>query len=183
VADLKNKTARVVKVRLGMKLSEILEAVYSGAFNIFAGGGIMQSKVTEENACVDRNTNFIATGSFPNYKESPQCSGCAVCTRNCPAGLKVNRIADLVEQGKPKEAAKYRAAECISCGSCSYSCLAGRNLAAKVKNGLGFVLDKKMYYERKEISSGILIFDDNRKFVAIGRLDDNNHIAVEKVFS
>jgi electron transport complex protein RnfC len=117
VADLNNKTARVIRVRLGMKLSEIMEAVYPGAFNIFAGGGIMQSKVAEEDSCVDRNINFIATGSFPNYKESPQCSGCAVCTLNCPAGLKVNRIADLVEQGKPKEAAKYHAEECISCGS------------------------------------------------------------------
>lgn len=133
VADLKNKTAKVVKVRLGRKLSEVMEAVYPGAVNIFAGGGIMQAYLAEEDAVVDRTVNFIATGSLPDFKESPQCSRCGMCSRNCPKGLKVNTIAELVEQGKLSETAKYRVSECISCGSCSYSCLAGRNLAAKVK--------------------------------------------------
>jgi Na+-translocating ferredoxin:NAD+ oxidoreductase RnfC subunit len=45
----------------------------------------------------------------------------------------VNRIANLVDQGKLKEAATLNAKQCIGCASCSYSCLAGRNLAAKVK--------------------------------------------------
>jgi ferredoxin len=133
VANLKNKTAQVVKVRLGMKLREIMESVYPGVVNIYAGGGIMQAKVAEEDAVADPTVNFIAAGPLPNFKGSPQCSRCGSCGRNCPKSLKVNAIAELVEQGKLKETLKYRANECISCGCCSYSCPAGRNLAAKVK--------------------------------------------------
>lgn len=133
VADLRNKTARVVKVNLGMKLRDILESVYPGATVIYAGGGIMQARQAEDDDYVDRSINFIATGPFPHYKESPQCSGCGMCTLSCPCGLKVAKIADLVDKGKLKETEKYNVRECISCGSCSYSCLAGRNLTARLK--------------------------------------------------
>jgi Na+-translocating ferredoxin:NAD+ oxidoreductase RnfC subunit len=47
--------------------------------------------------------------------------------------LKVNVIADLVEQGKLGGMEKFHVTECIGCGCCSYSCLAGRDLASKVK--------------------------------------------------
>ncbi len=133
VADLKLKTAQVVKVKLGSSLRAVMEAVYPGEINIFAGGGAMQAYLAEDTSVVDKNTNFIATGSFPNYKESPQCSHCGSCREHCPRGLKVDVIAELVEQGKQKDTSKYHAEDCISCGSCSYSCPGGRNLAAKVK--------------------------------------------------
>lgn len=133
VADIQNKTAKVVRVLLGMKLEEIMEAVYPGTVNIYTGGGIMQSCLTEEGAVVDRSTNFIATGLMPSYKESPQCSRCGLCVKHCPGRLEVRRIAELVEKGKLKNTQKYKPEECISCGSCSYTCLAGHNLAAKVK--------------------------------------------------
>lgn len=133
VADLYNKRARVLKVNLGMRLRDVMEAVYPGATVIYAGGGIMQARQAEDDDYVDKSTNFIATGPFPYYKESPQCSGCGRCTKSCPCGLKVAKIAELVDKGKLKDTEKYNAKECISCGSCSYSCPAGRNLAAKLK--------------------------------------------------
>ena len=133
VANLKNKTAHVVKVKLGMKIKEVMDAVYPGIINIFVGGGIMQGYLSEEGAVVDPSINFIAAGTFPNYKESPQCSKCGICSENCPSSLGVNLIADLVDQGKIKDTEKYRVNECIECGSCSYSCLAGRNLLLRVK--------------------------------------------------
>ncbi|HWT27769.1 MAG TPA: 4Fe-4S dicluster domain-containing protein, partial [Mobilitalea sp.] len=133
VANLIDRTAKVVKIRLGMKVHDIMEAVYPGMVNVFAGGGLMQAYRADEDAVADRNVNFLAAGMFPKYKESPQCSKCGACTDKCPAGLKVNLIADLVDHGKLKETLKYHATDCIGCGSCSYYCLAGRNLSAKVK--------------------------------------------------
>jgi Na+-translocating ferredoxin:NAD+ oxidoreductase RnfC subunit len=133
VADLKQKTAQIVRVKLGSKIKDVLEAVYPGSVNAFAGGGIMQSYSADEDAEIDQSVNYIATGNFPSYKESPQCSGCGNCSSNCPSGLSVNRIADLVEQGREKDTLDYHVIECINCGSCSYCCPAGRNLAAKVK--------------------------------------------------
>jgi Na+-translocating ferredoxin:NAD+ oxidoreductase RnfD subunit/ferredoxin len=133
VADLKDKTAEIVRVKLGRKLREVVQSVYPDAVNIFVGGGMMQAYLAEDEAVVDQSVNFIATGNYPSYKESPQCSKCGNCIKSCPSGLKVNLIADLVDQGKPEEAEKFYVNECISCGSCSYSCPAGRNLAARVK--------------------------------------------------
>ncbi len=144
VADTVNKTAKVVKVRLGMKLQEIVDAIYPGTVNIYAGGGIMQAYLTEEGAVVDRSVNFIATGLMPKYKESPQCSRCGLCSKNCPSGLKVRLIADLVDRGRLQEAVKYKVEECISCGSCSYTCPAGHNLAVRVKKVKDLVTSKRV---------------------------------------
>lgn len=134
VANLKNRNAKVVKVRLGMKLRDIMDAVYPDAGNIYAGGGIMQAHMADDNDYVDKTVNYIATGPFPYFKESPQCSGCGMCIQSCPCGLKVNKIADLVDKSKIKETAVYNVRECIGCGSCSYCCPAGRNLAARVQH-------------------------------------------------
>ena len=142
VADLRIPEAKVAKVRLGMKIHKILDTAYPGATTVYAGGGLMQAYVAEEEAVVDRNVNFIAAAHFPRYKESPQCSGCGVCVENCPAGLLVNHIADLVDSGRVKEAGGYHPEACISCGSCSYSCLAGRNLALRVKEAKGAFLNQ-----------------------------------------
>jgi ferredoxin len=139
VADLNLKSAQVVRAKLGMKLRGIMEAVYPGAVNLYVGGGIMQASLAEEEDVVDQSVNFIATGSYPTYKESPQCSKCGSCSRYCPCGLKVNLIADLIDLGKVEETIRYNVSECIGCGSCSYLCPAGRNLAARVtlaKNAL-----------------------------------------------
>lgn len=57
------------------------------------------------------------------------------------------------------------------------------SLAAKVRNGLGFTLDKKLFYDKRDFCSRILIFDDIKKFIAIGRLEEGNFITVDKVFS
>ena len=133
VADLKQRAAQVVKVKLGMKIHDIIEAVYPGSVNAFVGGGMMQSYLADEDSIVDRTVNFIATGDYPKYKESPQCSRCGSCSKYCPGGLKVNLIADLVDMGKAWETKKYNVSDCIGCGSCSYLCPAGRNLAARIK--------------------------------------------------
>lgn len=133
VANLKEKRAKVVKVRLGMQIREVLDAVFPNAVYAFAGGGLMQSYLADEEAVVDKTVNYIATAEFPRYKESPLCSRCGLCKLNCPAGLDAGRIADLVDQGDRAAAKRYSPERCMSCGSCSYSCLAGRNLAARVK--------------------------------------------------
>ncbi len=133
VANMKNKSAHVVKVRMGMKLHEVLEAVYPGSKGVYAGGGIMQAFMADENTVVDQKVNFIATAQPPAYKESPQCSKCGECIRNCPAGLQVNKIADLIDHYKYDQVKQYQAQRCNGCGICSYSCKAGKNLAERVK--------------------------------------------------
>lgn len=151
VANLKSKNVQIVKVKLGTKIRKIMEDVYPGVINVFAGGGLMQAYIADEDAVIDKTVNYIATGAFPRYKESPQCSKCGICSIYCPAGLKVNRIADLVDKGNTSSAKRYHVNKCIGCGICSYSCLAGRNLAYLVKTAK----ENEINIIRREYEQGI----------------------------
>lgn len=144
ISNLKTQKSRVARLKLGAKISEIINAEYpdsgTGGACVFSGGGFMQARIAEDTDVVERTTNFIAVADYPYYKESPLCSKCGLCLMHCPAGLQVNQIAELADDDKLDETIKYRPYQCISCGSCSYVCLAGRDLAAKVKNAKNFVI-------------------------------------------
>lgn len=133
VADLRSGSGQVVRVRLGMKIHEVLERIFPASGYVFSGGGLMQARVAPEDAVIDSSVNFIATGEYPRYKESHLCSRCGRCIRHCPAGIRVNLAAELVDRGEPGQAAGYHAGRCIQCGSCSVVCPGGRNLSARMK--------------------------------------------------
>lgn len=132
VANLKDHTGCVVAVRLGEKVSEVFNRVYPGSSVIFTGGGLMQGAIADDEAVITPEVNFIATGNIPKYKESVQCSRCAICLTHCPAGINVRRIAQLVDSGKKDEARAFNPEKCIRCGICSYLCPAGRKLSQRV---------------------------------------------------
>ncbi|KUO76082.1 MAG: hypothetical protein APF77_00455 [Clostridia bacterium BRH_c25] len=132
VADLFMGTGKVVKVKLGDRVDDIVDKTVESKGITFVGGGIMQAHPAEDAEIVGKTTNFIAVGMLPKYKESTQCINCGLCRLCCPMGLDVNKIADLVDKGRLMEAQTYNARRCISCGICSYVCLAGRNLSGRV---------------------------------------------------
>jgi Na+-translocating ferredoxin:NAD+ oxidoreductase RnfC subunit len=140
VSDLKNGTAKAVRVTLGSRVADTIESVYPGSYPVFTGGGIMQSHIAEDDEPVGKNTNFITVSSMPRYKASPFCSNCGSCRTNCPKGLAVNRIAELTELGRFDEIKRYQPERCIKCGLCSYVCLAGKNLSARVSEAKEKVL-------------------------------------------
>ncbi len=133
VADINAKTAYVVKTKLGADIRAITDKLPLTPGNIFAGGGAMQCRNVYAGDLVDRHVSFIAVARFSGYKESILCSRCGFCDKSCPMGLAVSRISQLVEQGRLEEAKKYKLETCLQCGNCSRVCLAGRNLAARVK--------------------------------------------------
>ena len=130
-ADIGRMTGGVARVRLGDNVRQTVEKVYPGAGCVFTGGGMMNARMASDDTVVDASTNFLATGGFPGYRESPLCSKCGYCGAICPAGLKVNEIADLVDAGKTEKAARLHPERCMACGGCSFVCLAGRNLASR----------------------------------------------------
>ncbi len=133
VADLKSKAWHIAKVRLGTNIQNVVETLGLRPGNVFWGGGAMQCSTVSDDDVIGSSLNFIAVGDYPNYKESPQCSRCGLCKDNCPAGIRADRIFDLVDEGNWKEAKKYKPETCIQCCNCSRVCLAGRNLAVRVK--------------------------------------------------
>jgi Na+-translocating ferredoxin:NAD+ oxidoreductase RnfC subunit len=132
VADLLSGTGSVVRVKIGDRVSDIIEKTVGSKGVPFVGGGIMQAHPAMDEEVIGKTTNFIAIGMLPKYKESLQCINCGLCIRYCPMGLNVRKIADLVDKGKLLEAQACNSGSCISCGSCSYVCLAGRNLSARI---------------------------------------------------
>ncbi len=133
VADLKAGTDYVVRVRLGTPVKTLLQKLPLSTANVFLGGGAMQCRNSKEDDVIDGNVNFIGISDFPIYKESVLCSKCGLCAENCPGGLRVDVISKLVDQGNLQGAKKYHPEKCIQCGNCSRVCLAGRNLAMRVK--------------------------------------------------
>ncbi len=132
VANVGNHSGSVVRVRLGAKVKDVMNAVAPGAAAVFTGGGMMNARLADPDAVVDEKANFIAASQYPNYKESKLCSRCGRCSAVCPARLKVHAIADLVDEDKIGKTVRFHPERCMECGSCSYVCLAGRHLAARV---------------------------------------------------
>ncbi|MEA4889169.1 MAG: RnfABCDGE type electron transport complex subunit D [Clostridiaceae bacterium] len=130
LADMNANTGRVMRVRLGSKVQDVMEK--AGTAGIFIGGGIMNARIADADAVVGETVNFLAAGRYPKYIESLQCSRCGLCSAVCPARLPVRELAFFVDEGKPERAMRFHPEQCLSCGSCSYVCLAGKNLAAKV---------------------------------------------------
>ncbi len=125
-SNLLTKEHYVSKVNLD---SNIREQFKVSGQNIFSGGGIMQASLCDEEARVDKTTNLIAIGQFPRYKESELCSKCGLCEIYCPSSLKVRHITDFIQAGDINKAIALNKDDCISCGTCSFICLAGRNLS------------------------------------------------------
>lgn len=127
-ANLDERAGSVVRVNLGTDVHEISSKIRPGFINIYTGGGMMNACLSSDESVVDAKVNFIAVGNVKGYREA-LCSKCCFCNAVCPAHLNVNKIASLVDEGKMNQAALLNPGKCMNCGSCSYICLAGRNLA------------------------------------------------------
>jgi ferredoxin len=143
-ADVKTKKGQVVRVKLGTRVSDIVQRLYPNACYCFTGGGLMQSRSALDEDIVDKAVNFVAVGDFPRYKESPFCSRCGLCARRCPEGLKVYAIAECVDRGSFQKAGSLGAQRCISCGICSCVCLGGRNLSSRMKSAREYLNSNKV---------------------------------------
>lgn len=156
VVNSHEKTGLVVKVPLGMKVQKVVEKLfpdYQGS--VFIGGGLMQCQFADDNKAVDKSVNFIALSDLPYYKESALCSKCDRCSRHCPVGLDVRKIAELIDNNDSLQLQTsqklflYHPEKCLGCGSCSYICLADRNLSARIKVAKEYV--KKISKNQKEV--------------------------------
>jgi len=134
VADLRARATRVVRAREGESLATVFARAFptSSGGQLFAGGGLMQAYRAFEDDPVTPGVNFLACGSAPRFRESPQCSRCGRCSASCPAGLDVRLIAECVDAGEFGRAIALGAGRCLSCGSCSARCLAGKNLSQRL---------------------------------------------------
>jgi Na+-translocating ferredoxin:NAD+ oxidoreductase subunit C len=140
-ADMKSRSACVVRIQPGCKVYDAVEnirrnctdpALKTASACLLIGGGAMNARMVSPDSVADEFVNFIASGRYPRFRESPQCSRCGLCSAVCPARLDVCRIARYSDEGRTAAARPWHPERCMACGACGSVCLAGRNLPEKV---------------------------------------------------
>lgn len=140
VANLFTAEAKVVRVRIGDRVQEIVKSCFPQSVrntkHIYAGGGAFSCHKVTEGEQIQDTTGYIAIGEMPNYEEAGKCKGCGGCTKNCPAGVVVHKIIQHVDKNGMNMASnckEFNPTACIGCGACTYGCVAGKDVREVVK--------------------------------------------------
>ena len=89
---------------------------------------------------------ILFPGAQSKRMKSSACIRCAKCVVVCPLDLEPFLLMVLSEKGEYERAEKERITDCMECGSCSYTCPAGRPLLDYIRLGKSTLI--KMARER-----------------------------------
>ena len=102
---------------------------------LYVGGGAFNCHEAVGGDKISDTTGYIAIGQMPSYEAAERCKCCGAYTRNCPAGVEVQRLIKHVQRNGMRDAdecARYCALYCIGCGACTYGCVAGKDVRGVV---------------------------------------------------
>lgn len=85
---------------------------------------------------------LLFDGYNAELRETTPCVRCGRCVEVCPMGLEPYLLARLAELGRVDELKAHHVMDCLECGCCSYSCIAGRRLVDWIKVGKALVRKK-----------------------------------------
>jgi electron transport complex protein RnfC len=133
------------RVRIGTPVSALIHAaggLPDDTGKIIAGGPMMGKALISSDVPVTKGTSGILLLTNKESLRRPQtnCIRCAKCVAVCPMGLNPTRLALLTEFTHWQEAEENFIADCIECGSCSYTCPAARPLLDHIRHGKNRVL-------------------------------------------
>lgn len=131
VANLNTGVGRVVKVRLGQPLEEVLNKIdigYKKSHSIYYGMGIMGASECKDDEVISGRGNFIGFGNAAYYDNNEKCIKCGLCSRKCPMNVNVKKIVLAIDNKTSEDLTQYNIDKCIRCGTCSYFCKAGKNI-------------------------------------------------------
>ncbi|HEX2977413.1 MAG TPA: electron transport complex subunit RsxC, partial [Bacteroidales bacterium] len=138
-------------VRIGTPLNDLIAAaggIPENTGKIISGGPMMGKAVTNMSMPIVKGTSGILLFTDDESKRiSPgPCIRCAKCIAACPMNLEPFLLVTLSEKGLFERAEKEHIPDCMECGSCSYSCPAGRPALDYIRLGKSNVL--RMIRER-----------------------------------
>lgn len=138
-------------VRTGTPISNLIEAaggLPEDTGKIVNGGPMMGKAVSNTDTPVVKGTSGIILfpGAQSERMKSSACIRCAKCVAVCPLDLEPFLLMVLSEKGEYERAEKERITDCMECGSCSYTCPAGRPLLDYIRLGKSTLI--KMARER-----------------------------------
>ena len=138
-------------VRVGTPLSKLIEAaggMPDDTGKIISGGPMMGRSVNNTEVPVVKGTSGVVLfpASESERMEMKPCIRCAKCVSVCPLNLEPYLLMALSEKGLFEKAESEKITDCMECGSCSYTCPAGRPLLDYIRLGKSTVI--KMARER-----------------------------------
>jgi electron transport complex protein RnfC len=124
----KNGDAALMRARIGTTVNKVFTTagIHASPGDLLVQGGPMTGRsIHSENMPVLRNSDalFIRDKSEIPLSSDSHCINCGECIRACPAGIPVNMLVRVLENGLWEDAAGlYDLDACIECGLCSYVC-------------------------------------------------------------
>ena len=133
------------KVRIGTSVDCLIEAVGgmpASVGKIINGGPMMGKAVGITNIPTTKGCSgiLLLDENESKRKSARACIRCAKCVAVCPMGLEPYLLMPLAEQQSFDRAEAERIADCIECGSCSYTCPSNRPLLDYIRLGKATVL-------------------------------------------
>lgn len=127
-----------VRVPIGTELGKIID--FCGGFTeepykILSGGPMMGTAVTGTDVPLLKSNNALLAFSKSGARIKPErdCIRCGRCHAACPMSLIPTQIEKYASLGDAEMLAKLGTSVCMECGSCAYSCPAGKPLVQHMR--------------------------------------------------
>ena len=131
LADIDSGEARVEYIKRGENIREKLKICFPRDTEVkyFAGSGIMSAHEIEDDEEFSDQISFAAIGDPADISNKAACKGCGKCNRKCPSGVNIKNIVKRREIDSQADISDLGAENCIHCGTCTFFCRAGKNIA------------------------------------------------------
>lgn len=100
----------------------------------FAGAGIMSAHAIARTESFSDQISFAAIGHPARISNEAVCKGCGRCNRKCPSGVNIKKIVGRRETDSQADISDLGIENCIRCGSCTFFCRAGKNIAEYLRD-------------------------------------------------
>jgi electron transport complex protein RnfC len=132
-------------VRTGSPVSSLIEAaggLPADTGKIVSGGPMMGKALQNTTVPASKGMSGIILfqASESTRVEKAACIRCAKCITACPMNLEPHLLATLSMKEMFERAEYEKITDCIECGSCSYTCPAGRPLLDYIRLGKSTVM-------------------------------------------
>lgn len=126
--------------RIGTPISALIDlagGMPADVGKIIAGGPMMGKTVDTIDAPVVKGTSGILILSKDQSLRPPvrPCIRCSRCVGVCPMGLEPYLLETLSQLEHTEKLDQRRVLDCMECGSCAYTCPAGRPLLDHIRTG------------------------------------------------
>lgn len=125
------------RVPVGTPLKDIVGPLPDTTVRIVSGGTMMGRALAGIQGSTTKGMSglLLLNSQEAPLRDTTPCVRCGRCVEVCPMGLEPYLLAKLSQLGRIDDAAARHVADCMECGCCSYSCMAGRPLVDWIKVG------------------------------------------------